>query len=224
MTAHRSWSLNGLNLLICHQVGQLALVMLHTLWCHYKQGKSGRFDCCEQPGNWILSKSSIFQPVSPSNLIDDLKNDRAPLLYYIKLCASFQIYRWIQTEVIVQKCSIRVKIGDFFVPCDLEIWCMTLENNRTPLLYYIKLCASFRSHWWIKTGVTVRKHPIRVKIWIFLSRVTLKFEGWPWKTIGHLFYVVSTHRSCSINGLNPCHTTIRQSQFRMPLLQTMTSC
>ena len=23
---------------------------------------------------------------------------------------------------------------------------------------------------------------------IFLSRVTLKFEGWPWKKIGHLFY------------------------------------
>ena len=23
----------------------------------------------------------------------------------------------------------------------------------------------------------------------FFSRVTLKFDGWPWKTIGHLFYV-----------------------------------
>ena len=23
---------------------------------------------------------------------------------------------------------------------------------------------------------------------IFLSRVTFKFDGWPWKTIGHLFY------------------------------------
>ena len=27
----------------------------------------------------------------------------------------------------------------------------------------------------------------RVKIVIFLSRVTLKFDEWPWKTIGHLF-------------------------------------
>ena len=26
------------------------------------------------------------------------------------------------------------------------------------------------------------------KLVIFLSRVTLKFDGWPWKTIGHLFY------------------------------------
>ena len=76
----------------------------------------------------------------------------------------------------------------FFSPCDLEIWWMTLENNRAPLLYYIKLCASFQIHQWIDTEVTVRKHSIRVKIGDFLSCVTLKFHGWPWKTIGHLFY------------------------------------
>ena len=27
----------------------------------------------------------------------------------------------------------------FFVQCDLEIWWMTLENNRAPFLYYVKL-------------------------------------------------------------------------------------
>ena len=37
---------------------------------------------------------------------------------------------------------------------------MTLQNNRTPLLPYFKLCASYRSHWWIQTGVIVRKLPI----------------------------------------------------------------
>ena len=35
---------------------------------------------------------------------------------------------------------------------------------------------------------TVRKRSIRVKIGDFLSCVTLKLDGWPWKTIGHLFY------------------------------------
>ena len=50
-----------------------------------------------------------------------------------------------------------------FVPCDLEIWWMTLENNRASLLCCFKLCATFHSHWWIQTGVTVRKHPIWVK-------------------------------------------------------------
>ena len=80
----------------------------------------------------------------------------------------------------------------FFVPCDLEIWWMTLKNNRAPRLCWFKLCASFHSHQWIKTKVTVRKRSIRVKIGDLLSHVTLKFNGWPWKTIGHLFYVASS--------------------------------
>ena len=50
-----------------------------------------------------------------------------------------------------------------FVLCDLEIWWMTLENNRASLLCCITLCATFHSHWWIQTGVTVRKRPIWVK-------------------------------------------------------------
>ena len=80
----------------------------------------------------------------------------------------------------------------FFSPCDLEIWWMTPKNNRAPLLCYFKLFASFRSHWWIQTGVTVRKRLIWVNIDAFLSRVTLKFDGWPSKTIGHLFYATSS--------------------------------
>ena len=37
-----------------------------------------------------------------------------------------------------------------------------------------------------------RKRPIWVKIGDVLSRVTLKFDGWPWKTIGHLLFAVSS--------------------------------
>ena len=55
------------------------------------------------------------------------------------------------------------KIRRFSEPCDLEIWRMTLKNNKAPLLCYFKLCAAFRSYWWIQTGVTVRKRPIWVK-------------------------------------------------------------
>ena len=69
---------------------------------------------------------------------------------------------------------------------------MTLQNNRAPFLYYFKLCASFRSHWCIQTWVTVRKHPIWVKLDNFFSRVTLKFDRWPWKTLGHLFNTTSS--------------------------------
>ena len=70
---------------------------------------------------------------------------------------------------------------------------MTLKNNRAPLLCYFKLCASFRSHRWFQTWVTVRKRPIWVLIDdFFFSRVTLQFDVWPWKTIGHLFYATSS--------------------------------
>ena len=61
----------------------------------------------------------------------------------------------------------------FFHPCDREIWWMTSKNNRTLLLYYVKLCASFQIHWWIQTGFTVQKRSIRVGIGEILSL-------WPW--------------------------------------------
>ena len=91
-----------------------------------------------------------------------LKNNRAPLLFYFKLCASFRNHWCIETWVTVRKHPIWVKFDDFLIlePCDLEIWRMTLKNNRAPPLFYFKICASSRSHWWIETGVTVRKRPI----------------------------------------------------------------
>ena len=67
------------------------------------------------------------------------------------------------------------------------------KNNRAPLLCYFKPCKSFHSHWTIQARVTFRKRQIRVKISdFFLPRVTLKFDGWPSKTIGHLFYATSS--------------------------------
>ena len=55
------------------------------------------------------------------------------------------------------------QIRRFLEPCDIAIWRMILKNNRAPLPCYFKLCASFRSHWWIQNGVTVQKRPIWVK-------------------------------------------------------------
>ena len=121
-----------------------------------------------------------------------LKNNRAPLLGYFKLSAWFHNHLWNWNGVIVRKRSIWVKIGNFFVPCDLEVLWMTLKNNRAPLLCYFKLCASFHSHLWIQNVVTVRKRQIWVYIRDVLSRVTLEINGWPWKTIGHLFYATSS--------------------------------
>ena len=102
-----------------------------------------------------------------------LKNNKAPPLYYIKLCASFQSHQWIQTGVTVPKHYLGQNQWFFFVSCDLEIWWMTLKNNRAPLLCYFKLFASFDSHQWIQTRVTVWKCPIRIKIDDFCT-------VWPW--------------------------------------------
>ena len=122
-----------------------------------------------------------------------LKNNRAPLLCCFKLCATFHSHRWILSNwSCCPETPILGQIRRFLEPCDLVIWRMTLKNNRAPLLCYFKLYASFRSHRWIQAGVTVRKRPIWVKIDDFFSRVTLKFDVWPWKTIGHLFYATSS--------------------------------
>ena len=92
-----------------------------------------------------------------------LQNNRAPLLCYFKLCAAFHSHWWIKTGVTVRKRPIWVKFCDL-APRDLEIWGMTLKNNRAPLLSNIKLYVSFHHHMWIQTGVTVRKR---------------KFGSWP---------------------------------------------
>ena len=146
--------------------------------------------------NWSYSPETLnsgpnryFVPYGLDIWWMTLENNKEPLLYYIKLCASFQIHRWTQTGVTVRKHSIRIKIGDFFVPRYFEISLMTFTNNRAHLLYYIKLCTQFQSHGWVQTGDTVRKRSIRVFFW---SRVTLKFDRWPWKSIGLLSFAASS--------------------------------
>ena len=71
----------------------------------------------------------------------------------------------------------------FLAPCDLEIWRMTLKNNRAPVLSNIKLYASFHHHMWIQTGVAVRKR----LSWV-LTSVTLTFDLWPWPLTWTLFW------------------------------------
>ena len=80
-----------------------------------------------------------------------------------------------------------IQILHFSAPMTLKFDGWPQNGNRAPLLYYIKPCASLEIHQLIQTGVTVWKRWIQVEISNFLS-CTLKFNGWPRKTIGHLFY------------------------------------
>ena len=90
----------------------------------YKQGKSEGFNSCDRPSNITL--------------------------------------KWTQ-------------IVDFFAHVTLKFDRWPVKNNRAHLLCYLKLCASFRKHMWIQTGVTVRK-----RLYWVLTSVTLTFDLWPW--------------------------------------------
>ena len=132
--------------------------------------------CCPETLNSGQNRG-FFAPCDLEIRWMTLKNNRDPLLYYIKFCASFQSHRWIQTKVTVRKTLNSGQNGRFFAPCDLKIWWITLKNNRAPLLCCFKLCASFQSHRWIQTKVTVWKRSILAKMADFLPHVTLKFDG-----------------------------------------------
>ena len=111
----------------------------------------------------VISNRKIFRPCDREIWWITLKNNRALLLYYVKLCASFQTHWLNQNWIYSPEMLNSGRNWWYVIPCDLEIWCMTLKNNRAPLLCYFKLCAAFRSHWWIQTGVTVQKRTIWVK-------------------------------------------------------------
>ena len=188
---------------------------------HDEQGKSEGFDSCDRPSNLTQTglKSSIFQPVWPWNLMDDLQQGKSE---GFESC----------DRLIVRKRPIWVKIGDVLSD-------VTLKFDRWPwktIGHLFNATSSFVHHFVaigdskleLQSGNTqfgsksmifravwpcnftydleqgksegfescdrpiVRKRPIWVKIGDVLSRVTLKFDGWPWKTTGHLSFAVSS--------------------------------
>ena len=160
-----------------------------------EQGKSEGFESCDRP---IVRKRPIWVKISDVLYRVTLKFDGLPWKTIGHLSSA--VSRFVQHFIAIGEFKLELQSGNaqfgsnrwFLEPCHLEIWRMTLENNKAPLLCYFKLYASFRSHRWIQARVTVRKLPIWVKIDNFFSRVTLQFDVWPWKTIGHLFYATSS--------------------------------
>ena len=141
--------------------------LLSVLVCQLKANKANLRDLIAATGLVILLKLDLnhrfFSPCDLEIWWMTQKNNRAPLLCYFKLFASFHSHWWIQTGVNSPETPNLGQHRRFFEPCDRKIWWMTFKNNRAPLLCYFKLCAAFRSHWWIQTGVKVRKRPIWVK-------------------------------------------------------------
>ena len=117
-----------------------------------------------QSGNTQFgSKSAIFCPVWPWNLMDNLGKQKGTSSMPLQALCIIS-YPLVNSNLSYSpETPYLGQIQWFLEPCDLEIWWMTLKNNRAPLLCYFKLCAAFRTHWWIQTGVTVQKRPIWVK-------------------------------------------------------------
>ena len=147
-------------------------------------------------------------------------------IHYMAPCSNYKSYivRFIEpiypknvciivwsTLILLHAIEVRIRKFRMECRCDLVIWGMAFKNNRAHLLCYIKFCASFQSHRWSQTYVTVRELSIRVKISHFfvsgvpycvcVSCVTLEFDRWPWKTTGHFFYAASSfvHHSVAIS-------------------------
>ena len=108
------------------------------------------------------------------------KNNRTALLCHVKLCAAFQCYLWIPVGFIVQKRPIRVKIR---IRCLVRPWKIIKHPFYTKLSSVHRFVAISAFKLELQSG----NAQLGEKNRRFLSLVTLKFDGWPCKTIGQSF-------------------------------------
>ena len=122
----------------------------------YKQGKSEGFESCDRP---IVRKRPIWVKICDVLYRVTLKFDGWPWETIGHL--SFAVSSFVQHFIAIGELKLELQSGNaqfgsnstIFRAVWLEIWCMTLKNNRAPLLCYFKLYASFHSHQWIQAGM-----------------------------------------------------------------------
>ena len=145
--------------------------------------------------NWSYSPETanlgqirrILEPYNLDIRWMTLQNNRAPLLCYFMLSVSFCTHWCIQTWVTVRKRPIWVKIDDFFSR-------VTFKLDRWPwkTIGHLFYAAWSYVHHFVAIGefkleLQSGNAQLGSNSTIFKSRATLKFDGWPWKTIEHLF-------------------------------------
>ena len=137
-----------------------------------KSNSSHRPESPNSDQNW-----QFLVPCNIEILWMTLKNNRASLLCYFKHCASFHNHRWIQARVTVQKHPIWVKICDFFVRPDLQIWWMI--SKTIGHLFYAT--SSFVHHFVViyKFQLEFRSGNDQIGAKFVLISVTLTFDLWP---------------------------------------------
>ena len=146
-----------------------------------QQGKSEGFESCDRP---IVRKRPIWVKIGDVLSRVTLKFDGWPWKTIGHL--SFAVSSFVQHFIAIDEFKLELKSGNAQFGSNSTIFTAVWPWNLT---YDLEQCKSegFESC----DRPIVRKHPIWVKIGDVLSGVTLKFDGWPCKTIGHLFYAVS---------------------------------
>ena len=127
------------------------------------------------------------------------KNNRAPRLCYPKLYASFRSHRLIQTGGTLRKHWFGLKSAIFCC-----VWPYNLKHDLEKIRHLFYATPSYVHHFIAISEFKLELQPGNAQTGQngrFLSNVTLKFDGWHWETIGHLFYATLSfvHHFIDIN-------------------------
>ena len=147
-----------------------------------KQGKSEGFESCDWPIVW---KRPIWVKIGDVLYHVTLKFDGWPWKTIGHL--SLAVSSFVQHFIAIGEFKLELQSGNAQFGSNSMIFRAVWPWNLTDDLKQGK-SEGFKSCDW----PTVRKRPIWVKIGDVLYHVTLQFDVWPWKTIGHLFYATSS--------------------------------
>ena len=130
-------------------------------------------------GSETPKSGQFFCPLWPWNLTDDLPKTIRYLFYATSsFMHCFVTIGNFKLELQSGNSPIGSKVSALLPSLTFQFDWWPLKNNRAPLRCCFKLFVSFRSHWSLQTGVTVRKRKLGQKL--VLTSVTLTFEIWPW--------------------------------------------
>ena len=145
-------------------------------------------------------------PAWPRNFKDTLKNNRALLAYYVKLCASFQNpISEFNLELQSRNVQFESKSANF-----CPAWPRNLKGDLEKIGHLIYAILSFAHHFIafcdLKLELQSRNAQFGSKLAIFLPCVTLKFDRWPKNNRTHLLWYCKLCTSfCSHYGPTPVY-------------------
>ena len=181
----------------CTDVRALTAIFHVRSWKMRKQSKSEGFESCDRP---IVRKRPIWVKIGDVLYRVTLKFDGWPWKTIGHL--SFAVSSFVQHFIAIGEFKLELQSGNAqFGSHSTSFWAgrVTLKFDVWPWktighLYY---ATSSSLHHFVVIGefkleLQSGNAQIGSKSTIFFSRVTLQFDVWPWKTIGHLFYSTSS--------------------------------